>query len=204
MASIDSQLNLLIDGKLVRGDSTFDVVNPATGKVFAQSGGASEAQTNAAVEAAAKAQPAWAALSLDERRSTMAAAKAVLEQQTPILAALLVKEQGKPLDQAEGEIGGCGSVVLAQCSTMEIPEDVYSETEDRKIVVVRRPIGVVACISPWNYPLFTSVQKWAPALVLGNTVIVKPSPFTPLSTLALAAALKAYRNPLSTWPWELY
>ena len=68
--------------------------------------------------------------------------------------------------------------------------DVYSDTAERKVINVRRPIGVVACICPWNYPLFTSLQKWAPALTIGNTVIVKPSPYTPLATLHLAAVLK--------------
>ena len=78
------------------------------------------------------------------------------------------------MPQAEGEIDGCTELILSKCADIVPPEDVYSETEDRKIVTVRRPIGVVACICPWNYPLFTCVQKWAPALMLGNTV----TPFT--------------------------
>ena len=90
----DDQLDLLIDGELVPGASTFDVINPALGTVFAKCAGASQAQTNAAVEAASKAQPAWAALSLEERGATLAAAKRALEAAKPILAQLLVKEQG--------------------------------------------------------------------------------------------------------------
>ena len=119
----------------------------------------------------------------------MQGVKNVLLPAKPMLAELLVKEQGKPIAGAEGEIDGC-AMLLQKCIDLVLPEDVYSETADRKIVAVRKPIGVVACICPWNYPLFTSVQKWAPALIIGNTVVMKPSPFTPLATLALATALK--------------
>ena len=185
----DDQLDMLIDGALVRAEGSFAVLNPSTGKPFAQCADASAAQTEAAVQAANSAQPGWAALPLEARKATMAAAKDVVLAAKEALAPLLVREQGKPLDQARGEIDGL-VMLLQKCIDLELPEDVYSETPKRKIVAVRRPVGVIACICPWNYPLFTSLQKWAPALTIGNTCVVKPSPFTPLTTLALAAVLK--------------
>jgi len=108
-----------------------------------------------------------------------------ISKEVPTLATLLVKEQGKPLAMATREIQGC-LLLLQKAMAIETAETVYSDTEARRIVTHRRPVGVVAAISPWNLPLFLSVLKWAPAIVLGNTVVVKPSPHTPLCSLHLA------------------
>ncbi|KAL7526651.1 hypothetical protein ACHAWF_001860 [Thalassiosira exigua] len=101
------------------------------------------------------------------------------------LARLLVSEQGKPLAAAREELAGV-SFLLKKACEIETKPEVYSETAERRVEVRRVPIGVVACITPWNFPLFCSVQKWAPAIVLGNSVVHKPSPFTPLTGLRLA------------------
>ena len=105
---------------------------------------------------------------------------------TEALAEVLVKEQGKPLSGATGEIAGCGAL-LKKAIELELPVEVYSDTDECRIETRRAPLGVIACITPWNYPMFCAVQKWAAALVVGNTVVLKPSPFTPLTQLAYAA-----------------
>merc|ERR1719410_2414678 len=105
------------------------------------------------------------------------------------IAELLTLEQGKPLQHAMGELHFC-LAILKDAAEKKLPVEVYKDTEDIRVEVRRVPIGVVACICPWNFPLVCSICKWAPAIAFGNTVIVKPSPFTPLSTLLLAEKIK--------------
>jgi acyl-CoA reductase-like NAD-dependent aldehyde dehydrogenase len=133
-----------------------------------------------AVEAAEAAFPAWAATPIEERRAMMTQALEILQAHEAELAELLVKEQGKPLAMALAECGMCWDQMQKTIDT-ELPVEVYSEDEDFKTVAVRKPIGPVACITPWNFPMFTAVQKWAPSITWGNTVVHKPSPYTPLT-----------------------
>ena len=178
----------LIDGKLVGSDEEFGVKNPSTDAVLASAPHASEAQVDAAVDAARRAYRTWQAVPFEDRKQAMRKVGDAFKSIRSVLADLLVKEQGKPLAKANGEIDGCEYLFDTACALTLTPE-VYQDTADRRIETVRRPIGVVACITPWNFPLFCFICKWAPAIVLGNTCVVKPSPFTPLTILALARAV---------------
>lgn len=184
----------LIGGEMQPSGDYFDVVNPSTARAFAQAPHASEEQSEAAVAAANAAFPAWASLSLDERKRHMAAAADAMEAAKAELSELLVKEQGKPLGAASGEVDLCIEC-LRKMQEVELPVstttvDYVPASKAHTVTVVRRPIGVIAGITPWNYPMFCSVQKWAPALVLGNTFVLKPSPFTPLTALRYGELLQ--------------
>ncbi|KTE00752.1 aldehyde dehydrogenase [Sphingopyxis sp. H038] len=174
---------MLIDGQLVAGARTIDVVNPATGQPFTAAPVADEGQLNAAVAAARHAFPAWAATSWSERRDCLLFLAQRLEEEAEDFARLLVKEQGKPLPEARFEIG-------ATVQGMRYYASVELSAETRSHVngsyqIDRRPLGVVAAITPWNYPLILASNKFAPALLTGNTVILKPAPTTPLTSLEL-------------------
>ncbi|KJF70262.1 aldehyde dehydrogenase family protein [Agrobacterium arsenijevicii] len=172
---------LLIDGNLVDGASTLDVINPANGTVFASCARADEAQLEQAVAAAKRAFPAWAALSHAERRDYLnRLADAVQARETEFVE-LLTREQGKPLPQAKFEIAG-SIVALRYFGEQSFPLETVRETEDGKILEQRAPLGVVAAITPWNFPVALLMIKVAPALSVGNTMIAKPAPTTPLTT----------------------
>lgn len=182
---------LLINGELVPGDadSTFDVINPSTGQPFNTAPHCSAAQAEMAVASAVRAGASWAATSFADRRLAMQAALAVFEANAGELAELLVREQGKPLASATGEVKGCLGILKEWAETLTeacLLKDVYRDDATCRVEVRRRPIGVIACITPWNFPLFCSIQKWVPAIMLGNTTVVKPSPFTPLTMLKVA------------------
>lgn len=185
-AKVGDAYTMLIDGELVAGATSFPVTNPSLGAVFAQCPGADKAQAESAVAAARKAYPAWSGMKMAERKKCIQVCLDRLAAGTEALAEVLVKEQGKPLSGATGEIAGCGAL-LKKAIELELPVEVYSDTDECRIETRRAPLGVIACITPWNYPMFCAVQKWAAALVVGNTVVLKPSPFTPLTQLAYAA-----------------
>jgi acyl-CoA reductase-like NAD-dependent aldehyde dehydrogenase len=173
---------LLIAGKLVDGASNLEVVNPATGKAFAIASRADEAQLNQAVAAARKAFPGWSALSFQEREGSLNALADALEARAAEFARLLTQEQGKPLAEATAEIGGAVWGLRA-FSVMRPETKVLRETDSERIVELRKPLGVVAAIVPWNFPLLLMVMKIGPGLATGNTFVVKPAPSTPLTTL---------------------
>jgi acyl-CoA reductase-like NAD-dependent aldehyde dehydrogenase len=179
---------MTIDGKSVAGEARFGVVNPATGRVFAEAPDASRAQLDAAMESAAAAGRGWRE---DEgrRREALRACGAAIKARAQELARTLTLEQGKPLARAVEEMIGA-AVWFDYTASLEIPVEVLQENEKARIEVRRRPLGVVAAITPWNYPVLLAVWKIAPALLAGNTVVVKPSPFTPLATLELGQVLR--------------
>jgi acyl-CoA reductase-like NAD-dependent aldehyde dehydrogenase len=179
----------LIDGALVAGTRDFDVIDPSTGAAFARCPDATRADVDAAMDAAARAfAGTW---SRDEglRRRTLAHMSEALAASADAIGRLVCREQGKPLAAALGEVKGAAQT-LKLYADMPIPRDVLRDDAKARITLVRRPLGVTAAITPWNYPVYTLVVKLAPAFLAGNTVVAKPSPFTPLSSLALAAALK--------------
>ena len=177
-----SDYSLLINGRLVDGASTFDVVNPATEEVLAACPKADLAQLNQAVAAAKAAFPAWSARSIEERRSLLVKLSNELETHSAAIARVLTQEQGKPLFLANYELGGSLAMIRA-FTAMDLPVKVLKETDDTRIVMQRTPLGVVAAITPWNFPLILLMMKVAPALLAGNTIVIKPAPTTPLSTL---------------------
>lgn len=179
----------LIDGALVPGARQFDVIDPATAAPFATCPDASREQVNAAVDAAARAfAGTW---SRDEalRRRTLAHMSEVLAGRAEEIGRIVSQEQGKPLANAIGEVKGAAAT-LKLYADEPIPREVLRDDAKGHMMLVRRPLGVAAAITPWNFPVYTLVAKLGPALLVGNTVVAKPSPFTPLSSLALAAAVK--------------
>ena len=171
---------MLIDGKLVEGASTLDVINPATGTSFASCARADAAQLDQAVAAAKRAFPAWSSLTYPERGAYLNRVAEALQARAEEMANLLVQEQGKPLRQAQGEVAGAVGG-LRWFAGQELPLEVIRDNEREKIVEQRTPLGVVATIIPWNFPLALLANKVAPALITGNTVVAKPAPSTPLT-----------------------
>jgi len=182
--SFDTEYTLTIDGKAVAGAGTFDVVNPATGEAFAQAPDCSAEQLDLAVDAARRAFPAWAATPFDARRKALFALADAIVANADELMRLLTREQGKPHAEARGDVLG-GSAWLKAAAGLELPETVNEDTADRRSITRHVPIGVVGAIAPWNFPILLATWKLMPALLAGNTVVLKPSPFTPLTTLRI-------------------
>lgn len=182
-------VSMLINGELVDGDGRVDVINPAVGAPFAEAPVASERQLDDAVAAAKAAFPAWSATPLAEREARLHAAGAVLEAHADELARILTQEQGKPLANALREVRGAAAT-LKRASGASLADRIAEDGDGRRIVYRHRPLGVVAAIVAWNFPLSMMATKIAAALVAGNTVVAKPAPTTPLTTLRAANLLK--------------
>ncbi|HEX5536426.1 MAG TPA: aldehyde dehydrogenase family protein [Sphingobium sp.] len=179
---MDHDYKLLIDGKGVTGSTSFDVINPATGEPFARCPKADSDLVNHAIAAAKAAFPAWSATPIDERAALIARVADRLEERLNEFASLLTREQGKPLDQAAFEIAG--SVYTLRTFAGMRPRTVTLREQDgNKVTEHRTPLGVVAAITPWNFPVVLAMNKIGPALVTGNTMVLKPAPTTPLTTL---------------------
>lgn len=179
-----SDYKLLIDGALVDGASTMEVINPATEDVLAICPRGSAAQLDAAVAAAKAAYPAWAKRPLGERRDLILELADAIGGQRFELARLLTQEQGKPLPEAEAEIT-FAEAFIRQLVVHELPVRVLEDSETRRVELHRRPLGVVGAIIPWNFPVWLTLFKLPLALLAGNTIVIKPAPTTPLTTLRL-------------------
>src|SRR5262245_27243694 len=177
-----SEFRLLIGGKLVEGAGTLDVINPATGRVLTTAPRADRGQLEQAVAAAKAAFPSWAATPLRVRGGLLVKLAEALEAEQDLFARLLTKEQGKPLPQAQWEVA-ISIAALRYYATLDLPATVLREDGTQKVVPQHRPLGVVAALTPWNLPLLLLTIKVAPALLAGNTVVAKPAPTTPLTTL---------------------
>jgi acyl-CoA reductase-like NAD-dependent aldehyde dehydrogenase len=177
-----SDFRLLINGKLVEGARTLNVINPATGRILTAAPRADQAQLDQAVAAAKTAFPAWSATPLRQRAALLAKLADALEAERGAFARLLTQEQGKPLPQALWEIT-YSSAALRYFATLDLALEVLKEDAAQKVVRQRRALGVVAAITPWNLPMLLLMIKVAPALLAGNTVVAKPAPTTPLTTL---------------------
>jgi acyl-CoA reductase-like NAD-dependent aldehyde dehydrogenase len=182
MQGLEPEFKLVINGKLVAGASTLDVVNPATGKVFTSCARADKAQLDAAVAAAKAAFPSWAATPIAKRREALMKIAEALGARTPEFAKLLTEEQGKPVAHAAYEIGGSIAMIQAFCA-MDLPQKVLRDDARETIIQTHAPLGVIGAITPWNFPVILLMIKVAPALLAGNTVVAKPAPTTPLTTL---------------------
>jgi acyl-CoA reductase-like NAD-dependent aldehyde dehydrogenase len=185
----DQAYKLLIGGNLVDGDSTMDVINPATEAVLTRAPRASEAQLNEAVAAAKSAFPAWAATAIDERRKVINAIADAVEADYEDFARLLTQEQGKPLQDATGEVLGTAAF-MRYFAGLDLPVKVLDDSEGRRVEAHRKPLGVIGAIVPWNFPMILMAFKLPPALLAGNTLVLKPAPTTPLTTLKLAGLIK--------------
>ncbi|MBL8552459.1 MAG: aldehyde dehydrogenase family protein [Hyphomonadaceae bacterium] len=176
---------LLIGGKLVAGASTLDVINPATEEVIAKCPRADLKQLNEAVAAAKAAFASWSKTSVAERQRLLNAFADGMQARHEEIARQLTEEQGKPLPHAMGEVAGAIGMTRYFAS-LELSDKVLRETDDEKIVQQFMPLGVVAAITPWNFPVLLLMLKLPPALVAGNTIVAKPAPTTPLTSLIVA------------------
>jgi acyl-CoA reductase-like NAD-dependent aldehyde dehydrogenase len=184
---------MTINGEQHASPDSFAVINPATGEPFARAPEATADQLDAAMSGAAQAFRSWKRDDDARREALRLAAKAVNEA-VPQIATLLTQEQGKPLGEAMFEVMGVG-MWLQYYADLEVEREILQDDDAAFVEVVRRPIGVVAAIAPWNFPLLLSSWKIAPALRAGNTVVLKPSPYTPLSSLAMVEVLNTALPP---------
>ena len=182
--NVDAQFPMTIGGDSVTTASTAPVYNPATKEIIAGVPIASRGDLDAAVAAAKATFVTWSATPLEERQAIVAAIGDRLEAHAEEFLALLTAEQGKPRPMAEWEV--YGSVAwFREIATQSLDEEILVDDSERRVISRHTPLGVVGAIVPWNFPILLAVWKIAPALVAGNTIIVKPSPFTPLCDLKL-------------------
>lgn len=184
MTDFHSAYTMTINGRGVEATSKIEVINPATGKVFAQVPDCTQAQLDEAVAAAKVAFRAWKKVPVAERQAMVRKASEVLAAHANELARLFTLEQGRPVDAAKQEILGAAQWLQA-VSTMTPPTHISEESDGQRIETTYVPLGVICAIAPWNFPVTLSMWKVAPALVAGNTMVLKPSPFTPLCTLKI-------------------
>ena len=178
-----------IDGEWVGAEAPqIDVTDPATSEVIASVPSLGAKETREAIEAAHRAQKEWAARPAKERAAVLRRWFDLMMENQDDLAALLTAEQGKPLTEAKGEIAYAASFVeyYAEEAKRIYGSIVPAPTNDRRIVVLKQPIGVCAAITPWNFPAAMITRKAGPALAAGCSMVVKPATATPLSAFALA------------------
>lgn len=181
---IDTDFVMTIDGEPVTTADKAPVFNPATRREIASVPVATREHLDQAVEAAAAAFTTWSKRPIAERQAAVSAIGDRLEQHAEEFMALLTTEQGKPRPMAEWEV--YGSVAwFREIAKQELPTEVLEDSAERRVISRHTPLGVVGAIVPWNFPILLMVWKIAPALVAGDTIIVKPSPFTPLCDLKL-------------------
>ncbi len=189
-----TQYKNLINGEMVSTSQMLDVVNPANEEVIGQVPACGEAELDQAVAAARAAFKTWSKKPIDERRKVVQVIAGVINENNDELFRLLTAEQGKPHAQAQGEIAGAAYMAGSQ-ATLELEDEINEDTAERLSRTRRVPVGVVGGIVPWNFPVMMAVQKIAPALLSGCTIVLKPSPFTPLTTLRLAELIKDVAPP---------
>jgi acyl-CoA reductase-like NAD-dependent aldehyde dehydrogenase len=191
-----SDYGLIIDNRKVATEATFDILNPATGELVGKAPIATRAQLDAAVAAAERAFGSWSRESEARRKQACLDIAGVLQANAGELARLLTLEQGKPLKGmgSEFELGGCMAWAGAQAS-FDLPVKVIEDTPQGRTELHRKPLGVVGSITPWNWPLMIAIWHIVPAIRTGNTVVAKPSPYTPLSTLRMIELISAALPP---------
>jgi len=177
-----------IDGQWVAGSATYLVLNPATQQVIANVAKGGAAETEQAIEAAAQAFKSWKKLTAKTRATALRQWSALMIKHQDELAELLSLEQGKPLAEAKGEVAYAASFLewFGEEAKRVYGDVIPSHKADARIIVLKEAIGVVAAITPWNFPLAMITRKAGPALAAGCTMVLKPSEETPLSALALA------------------
>ena len=182
-----SKYDMTIGGESVAADTYVDVLNPAnTKEVVGEAPVGTAAHLAQAVAAASEAFDTWRHSSDDDRVGACQAIAKVCTDNAEELAVLLTREQGKPLGGlgSQFELGGCAGWA-GYTSSLSIPDKVIEDSDERNVVQTRVPLGVVGSITPWNWPLIIAIWHIVPGIRTGNTVVIKPSPFTPLSTLRM-------------------
>lgn len=188
-----SKYEMTIGGKSVAANSYVDIHNPAhTRQVVGQAPQATAMHLDLAVDAARNAFEIWRHVSDVDRSAACQAISKVISENAEELAELLTKEQGKPLNGlgSRFEIGGCAAWA-GYTASLGLPDKVIEESEEKTVIQSRVPLGVVGSITPWNWPLMIAIWHVVPAIRSGNTVVIKPSPYTPLSTLRMVELINA-------------
>ncbi|AUT43933.1 NAD-dependent succinate-semialdehyde dehydrogenase [Aeromonas sp. ASNIH5] len=179
-----------VDGRWCEslGGRRFEVLNPATGQVITQVPDMDGEDTRLAIAAAHAAQPAWAALTAKERSSKLYAWFERIMANQKELARIMTCEQGKPLAEAKGEVAYGASFIqwFAEEGKRAYGRTIPGFSADRRLATIKQPVGVVAAITPWNFPIAMITRKAGPALAAGCTIVIKPAAETPLCALALA------------------
>jgi acyl-CoA reductase-like NAD-dependent aldehyde dehydrogenase len=193
---ISSAYHLIIDGQAVTTATTFPVLNPADESVVSRCPEGTVDLVDRAVAAARRAFPGWAATPEAERVAKLNAIADLIDGHHAALAALITREQGKPQSGpgANFEVGGASAWTRATAA-IDLPVEIIEESDDGRIEQHRKPVGVVASITPWNWPLMIAAWHIMPAIKVGCTVVIKPSPYTPLSTLRLVELMNQVLPP---------
>ncbi|MEK0167091.1 NAD-dependent succinate-semialdehyde dehydrogenase [Pseudescherichia vulneris] len=186
------QTGYFVDGVWKTLEYTFDVTNPATGEVIAKVAKAGKKETEEAIAAATRAFPAWRAKTAKERSAILYRWYALIIENKTWLGQLMTSEQGKPLKEAEGEVEYAASFIqwFAEEAKRANGEIIPPIKPGSRILATREPIGVVAAITPWNFPMAMLTRKLGPALAAGCTGVIKPANNTPLSAFALVQLAK--------------
>ncbi|MEE3196956.1 MAG: aldehyde dehydrogenase family protein [Pseudomonadota bacterium] len=185
--------DMTIGGKSVTADSYLDIRNPAnTDEVVGKAPVGTNNHLDEAVSAARQAFESWRYSSEDERVDACQTIAKVVTDNAEELAVLLTKEQGKPLGGlgSRFEMGGCAGWA-GYTALLSLPDKVLEESDEKRVVMKREPLGVVGSITPWNWPLMIAIWHIVPGIRTGNTVVIKPSPFTPLSTLRMVELMSS-------------
>ena len=184
---MSKKYEMTIGGESVAADSYTDIRNPAnTEEVVGQAPVGTKAHLDQAVDAAAKAFKSWRHSSDQERADACNAIAKVCTDNAEELAVLLTKEQGKPLGGLGSQFEMGGSAAWAgYTASISLEDKVLEDSDEKRIIQQRVPLGVVGSITPWNWPVMIAIWHIVPGVRTGNTVVIKPSPFTPLSTLRL-------------------
>jgi len=179
-----------IDGAWLDSNNgeTYDVTNPATNEVLAQVASCGKDETRTAIDAAAIAQKSWAAVPAKKKSALLRAWYQLVVEHQEDLAQILTAEQGKPLAEARGEVAYGANFIdwFAEEAKRIYGDTIAPPSSDKRLICIKQPVGVVACITPWNFPNAMLARKIAPALAAGCTVVCKPANLTPLSAFALA------------------
>ena len=183
-----------VNGEFIQASSDrfIDVVDPATEEVFAQVPEYTEEDTRQAIQAAREAQKTWRKTPACERAQYMKKLSVKITEKAGEIGRIISREQGKQLARGAGEcLGGAELMEYhAEWARRIEGELIQSDSPDENIILYKEPIGVVSCILPWNFPIYVLIRKLAPALISGNTVVMKPSRETPCSALALAESIR--------------
>ena len=184
---------MTIGGETVTADSYTEIRNPAnTDEVVGEAPVATSAHLDQAITAAQKAFQSWRHSSDEDRAAACQAIAKVVTDNAEELSVLLTKEQGKPLNGlgSKFELGGCAGWA-GYTAGLSLPDKILEESDEKRVVMTREPLGVVASITPWNWPVMIAIWHIVPGIRTGNTVVIKPSPFTPLSTLRMVELISA-------------
>ena len=188
MALMDSSTCAWVGGARAESGATFAVLSPVTGEVVADAVDADTDLINTAIDAAHDAFPAWSQTAAGERAALLRAWADAIEAHTNEIAELTTTEGGKLFREARGEVGAGTAAIRwsAQCGEVAEDDELPGPTPTRRHFTTKQPVGVVACITPWNFPIAAVLVKVGAALAAGCTVVVKPSEETPLVASALA------------------